>query len=115
MKYIKEKAGILADFGLTNTNAVEEYLHYKTAHLSNTESKIRCIDFASRQLLTDFYNGNHQFVDPIGILKQIYPREIVLSEVVIIKHLGRETFNNLVKQGRLKYSHASYHRDYYKF
>ena len=115
MKYIKEKAAVLADFGLTNKSKVEAYLHAKAMHLPDTESKIRCIDFAARQLISAFYNGSTEFIDCIGILRQKYPREIVLSANVIIKCIGEDAFNNLVEQGRLKYSYASYHRDYYKF
>lgn len=115
MKYIKEKAEILADFGLTNTKAVEEYLYAKTANLSDKESKIRCIDIAARQLITDFYNGSTKFVDPICTLRQIYPRENIVSSASIIKHLGEETFNLLLEQGKLEYHSTTYHRKYYKF
>lgn len=62
-KYINKKVKILADFGLTDGDALIDYLTRESAKIERRMYKERHIDFLCRELIEEFYNGSLEFVE----------------------------------------------------
>lgn len=62
-KYIKNKVRILADFGLTDSYSLEDFLISESNKIEHQLHKVRHIDFVCRELIEEFYNGSLEFVE----------------------------------------------------
>ena len=60
-QYIKEKTAVLADFNLTDEQAVQAHLESKVRETLPDDINIIRIDRIARQMIEDYWNGDRSF------------------------------------------------------
>ena len=113
-EYIKEKARVLADFGLTDKKAVAEYLEEKCEGITDEAKIYSKVDFEARKLIDNFFNGDRSLVKrskkadvnnvhyedmrPLALyakLKRTYPNCKVVTRSEIIAVAGERGFHGM--------------------
>lgn len=103
--YLEQKVDVMVEFGLTDEEALREYLVRETANDPTEKSREMHIDRLVRTIIDNYYDGDRTFVKDnsdkcktyYDTLRESTKKHKILYEKIVIRYIGKKGICNLIE------------------